>query len=113
LLIQSGSVYTTGCAEQGQLGRVSSRSSTGESRRGKTSMLQPGLITTKKANFKVEAIWATTYGTFLKEHNTPNIYAFGLNNYHQLGLAKKSEDTLIHNPCLTVFENIKKITGKC
>lgn len=60
LLSQRGKVYTVGCAEQGQLGRVSNRSSSGETRRGKTQLLQPGLLLTTRFNF-VDAIWATTY----------------------------------------------------
>jgi regulator of chromosome condensation len=35
ILIDNGSIYTIGCAEQGQLGRVCARTATGESRRGK------------------------------------------------------------------------------
>lgn len=60
LLSIRGKVFTVGCAEQGQLGRVSNRSSSGETRRGKTQLLQPGLLTTTRFNF-VDAIWTTTY----------------------------------------------------
>lgn len=60
LLSQRGKVYTVGCAEQGQLGRISNRSSSGETRRGKTELLQPGLLLTTRFSF-VDAIWATTY----------------------------------------------------
>lgn len=38
------------------------------------------------------------------------VYGFGLNNYHQLGLTKKSSET-IFSPQLTTFENVKSITG--
>lgn len=60
LLTTAGEMYTIGCAEQGQLGRVSARSSSGESRRGKTQLLQPGLVRFIKKIF-IDAIWATTY----------------------------------------------------
>lgn len=60
LLSNRGKVYTVGCAEQGQLGRVSTRSSSGETRRGKTQLLEPGLLTARNINF-IDAIWATTY----------------------------------------------------
>lgn len=60
LLSNRGKVFTVGCAEQGQLGRVSNRSSSGETRRGKTQLLQPGLLITTRFNF-VDAIWTTTY----------------------------------------------------
>lgn len=60
MLSSKGKVYTVGCGEQGQLGRVSSRASTGETRRGKTDLLQPGLLPTQRLGF-IDAIWATTY----------------------------------------------------
>lgn len=60
MLSNKGKVFTVGCAEQGQLGRISTRSSSGETRRGKTELLQPGEL--KSAKFSiVDAIWATTY----------------------------------------------------
>lgn len=73
LLSNRGKVYTVGCGEQGQLGRVSLRSSSGETRRGKSVLLQPGLILSNKFNF-IDKIWATTYGyvfdfkKFIKNH---------------------------------------------
>lgn len=60
LLTNSGQMYTIGCAEQGQLGRVTARSSSGESRRGKTELLKPGLVLFIKKIF-IDAIWASTY----------------------------------------------------
>lgn len=60
LLSTRGKVFTVGCAEQGQLGRVSLRSSSGETRRGKSDLLQPGLLVSTKFSF-IDAIWATTY----------------------------------------------------
>lgn len=108
ILTCSGKVYTMGCAEQGQLGRVSLRSASGESRRGKTELLRPGLVRLKRGK-PIEAIWATTYCTFLKESGTSIIWAFGLNNYKQLGYSK--EDSVIVNPINTKFDNIKTIAG--
>lgn len=60
MLTSKGKVFTVGCAEQGQLGRVSTRSSSGETRRGKTDLLQPGELRSTRFNI-VDAIWATTY----------------------------------------------------
>lgn len=111
ILTNNGTVYTIGCAEQGQLGRVSQRSSNGESRRGNTSMLRPGKANLKPGQ-KIDAIWTTTYSTFFREHGTNKIYAFGLNNYSQLALVDKTDNTLIHNPTLTEFKNVKKIVGE-
>lgn len=87
LLNENGLVYTCGCAEQGQLGRVSERAASRYSRHGINSLLTPGLIEvsiSKKLRF--DDIWAGTYCTFVKAYKTEEIYVFGLNNYHQLGL---------------------------
>lgn len=59
MLSMDGKVYTVGCGEQGQLGRVSARSSGGESRRGKAQLLMPGQVMFKKG--KVDAIYASNY----------------------------------------------------
>lgn len=67
LLSSRGKVFTVGCAEQGQLGRVSNRSSSGETRRGKTQLLQPGLLMTTRFNL-IDAIWTTTYWYVFRLH---------------------------------------------
>lgn len=88
LLSTSGHVYTCGCAEQGQLGRISPRSGNRYTRRGMLPLLTPGLVQfpiTKKV--EIGDIWAGTYCTFLKEFNKGDIYVFGLNNYFQIGLS--------------------------
>lgn len=110
LLSNKGKVYTVGCAEQGQLGRISTRSSSGESRRGKTELLKPDTIKSTKFKF-IDAIWATTYCTFFRNRLNGAIFGVGLNNYHQLGVKKGGNDT-IFSPVLTAFENVKTITGK-
>lgn len=111
MLSAKGRVYSVGCGEQGQLGRVSMRSSSGESRRGKTQLLEPSVIKSRKFAY-VDAIWATTYCTFLRNRLTGAIFGFGLNNYHQLGAVKSDADA-IFAPMLTSFENVKNITGEC
>lgn len=58
MLSVDGHLFTVGCGEQGQLGRVTARSSGGQTRRGKSDLLQPGQVYFKH-NF--DAIWATTY----------------------------------------------------
>lgn len=60
MLTTDGRVFTVGCAEQGQLGRVTARSSGGQTRRGKTDLLQPGQVQFKNKKV-IDAIWATTY----------------------------------------------------
>lgn len=106
ILTDVGTVFTVGCAEQGQLGRISVRSAGGESRRGKNPLLQPEQVPIR---FKVDKIWATTYSTFMLEHGTSNIHAFGLNNYNQLGLPKTSGPLFTAKK--TSFDNVADLAG--
>jgi regulator of chromosome condensation len=110
ILAKNGHVYTIGCAEQGQLGRVTSRTLTGESRRGKTSLLTPGTISKKAGFFIANAIWATPFCTFLRENGSNAIYGFGLNNYNQLGYQKNGKE-YEHYPILCSFKDVKTIAG--
>uniref|UniRef100_T1GIS5 RCC1-like domain-containing protein n=1 Tax=Megaselia scalaris TaxID=36166 RepID=T1GIS5_MEGSC len=108
MLTSTGSVYTVGCAEQGQLGRISMRSASGDSRRGKTQILKPDLIHMKWKN--IEHIWATTYCTFLKVANSDQILGFGLNNYKQLAIPKDIQ--VVSTPLVIgSFKNVEKIAG--
>ncbi|XP_063236948.1 regulator of chromosome condensation [Bacillus rossius redtenbacheri] len=88
LLSETGEVYTCGCGEQGQLGRVPERAAGRDnSRRGIGLLLDPAPVKlgARKAS-KFSDIWAVSYGTFIKEKDKDVIYVFGLNNYCQLGL---------------------------
>ncbi|XP_011302739.1 regulator of chromosome condensation [Fopius arisanus] len=87
MLTQNGRVYTCGCGEQGQLGRVASRTADRHNRHGVEHLLKPDLVefkVSKKLEF--EDVWAGSYCTFVKEHKNGDIYVFGLNNFHQIGL---------------------------
>ncbi|XP_001352694.1 regulator of chromosome condensation [Drosophila pseudoobscura] len=108
ILTTRGKVYTVGCAEQGQLGRISGRSVGGEGRRGKRDLLRPDqLIVNRTKPF--EAIWATNYCTFLRESQTEVIWAVGLNNFKQLAY-EQDEDLILH-PIKTALKDIKQISG--
>ena len=52
-------------------------------------LLSPGLVKVKKHHSrklaKFSDVWAAAYVTFAKEKETGDIYAWGLNNYYQLG----------------------------
>lgn len=113
ILTENGHVYTVGCAEQGQLGRISTRAASGESRRGKTDLLQPGIVTLKGKKVLADAIWASTYCTYFKDRSTSRIFAFGLNNYCQLGIPNPSENVVkpVFVPELTSFTDVKTIDG--
>jgi regulator of chromosome condensation len=110
ILAQNGKVFTIGCAEQGQLGRITARTLTGESRRGTKTLLTPGMIPKKAGKFVASAIWATPFCTFLREQSTDLIYGFGLNNYNQLGVEKTGKE-FEHFPVLSQFKNVKSIAG--
>ncbi|EDW69530.1 regulator of chromosome condensation [Drosophila virilis] len=108
ILTTAGKVFTVGCAEQGQLGRIAERSVGGEGRRGKRDLLRPDQLIIKRAK-PFEAIWATNYCTFLRESQTEVIWAVGLNNYKQLAHAKEAERVLI--PIKTELKDVKQIAG--
>uniref|UniRef100_A0A1A9WTS1 RCC1-like domain-containing protein n=1 Tax=Glossina brevipalpis TaxID=37001 RepID=A0A1A9WTS1_9MUSC len=103
-----GQVYTIGCGEQGQLGRVSLRSASGDGRYGKTDLLTPRQVVIRRAKL-IENIWATTYCTFLKESQTGNIWAFGLNNFKQLACSKDMSP--ITYPINTNLDHVLQIAG--
>lgn len=47
--------------------------------------------------------------TFAREQRSGKIYAFGLNNYNQIGIKKKGE--LVFVPTITTFEDVISIAG--
>ncbi|GAB0094923.1 Regulator of chromosome condensation [Sergentomyia squamirostris] len=111
ILSAQGKIYTVGCGEQGQLGRVTQRSASGESRRGKTELLKPEIVQMFKTRF-IDAIWATNFCTFYRDFVTKKIYGFGLNNYNQLALSQKfKKQNLIFTPKITQMEDVKAISG--
>lgn len=86
-LSQEGYVYTCGCAEQGQLGRVAEVFSNRGGRKGKNYLLTPQPVALGRGKKKtvVDDIWTGSYCTFVRAKDTGLIYVFGLNNYSQLG----------------------------
>ena len=87
-LTTEGQVYTCGCAEQGQLGRVAELFSDQGGRRGKDYLLTPQPVSLSKGGQKpivVDSIWTGSYATFVRARDSDLIYVFGLNNYNQLG----------------------------
>ncbi|KAJ8681275.1 hypothetical protein QAD02_017062 [Eretmocerus hayati] len=99
-------VYTCGCGEQGQLGRVSERSTDRHSRGGMTQLLTPGQVRFKmNKHVEAENIWAGTYSTFIKNRHNNDVYVFGLNNYSQIGL--KGTDKQYHPQISQTFSTRK------
>ncbi|KAK9510044.1 hypothetical protein O3M35_004917 [Rhynocoris fuscipes] len=85
ILSTEGNIYTFGCGEQGQLGRLSERIANRETRYGVSQLLAPAAIRTK-VTFKLKFVdvWTGSYNTFAKDSNG-DIHVFGLNNYKQMG----------------------------
>ena len=92
LLLRNGDVYSIGVGEQGQLGRKL---------KGKASMKLRKIEST----VKFDRIWAGEYSSFAREGQNGNIYAWGLNNYIQLGI--DSDDLTVMAPTLTSFDPSK------
>ncbi|VDQ02038.1 unnamed protein product [Trichobilharzia regenti] len=90
-LTDDGRLYTMGCGEQGQLGRVAERFAKDGGRSGISSLLQPTECRVRGA-VRFSNVWAGGFGTFALCQSTGAVYACGLNNYGQLGL----RDTTSH-----------------
>lgn len=95
LLSENGRIYTCGRGEQGQLGRVAARTASRNSRQGIGLLLTPGIVEFKiSKKLQFDDIWAGHFCTFAKENQKGDIYVFGLNNFHQIGL--KNSDINFH-----------------
>lgn len=83
-LSTQGNIYTCGCAEQGQLGRVAECFTHRGGRKGLEYILHPEQVRFRKKGTKFADVWTGQYVTYAKDTNGL-IYGWGLNNYHQLG----------------------------
>jgi len=90
LLSTEGRIYTCGCAEQGQLGRVAECFTDRGGRKGLGLLLTPHQVNVAKVTGTevfFDDIWAGSYSTFARATRSGEIYACGLNNYNQLGFS--------------------------
>ncbi|XP_062256083.1 regulator of chromosome condensation [Platichthys flesus] len=83
LVTLEGNVYTSGTAEQGQLGRVPEHFSNRGGRKGLERLLIPQVVKVKGKVHFIDA-FCGAYFTFAISKEG-NVYGFGLSNYHQLG----------------------------
>ncbi|KAK3718775.1 hypothetical protein QZH41_014048 [Actinostola sp. cb2023] len=83
-LTANGDIFTWGCAEQGQLGRVKECFASRGGRRGLEYILIPKKVRLRKA-LKFKNVFCGSYATFAVAESTDDVYAWGLNNYGQLG----------------------------
>uniref|UniRef100_W5M7K3 Regulator of chromosome condensation 1 n=2 Tax=Lepisosteus oculatus TaxID=7918 RepID=W5M7K3_LEPOC len=85
MLTLSGELYSSGCGEQGQLGRVPERFTNRGGRKGLKRLLVPQRVLVRargKVHFK--DVFCGAYFTFAVSKEG-HVYGFGLSNYHQLG----------------------------
>jgi len=83
-LTKNGNIFTWGCAEQGQLGRIIGCFTSRGGRRGLQYILNPKQVRDKKKGLKFKDVFCGSYSTFAVAQDGP-VYAWGLNNYGQLG----------------------------
>ncbi|XP_029486051.1 regulator of chromosome condensation-like isoform X2 [Oncorhynchus nerka] len=103
MLTASGDLYTSGCGEQGQLGRVPELFANRGGRKGLLRLLIPQIV---KVQSRGKVHFTDTFcGAYMTiaVSKEGHVYGFGLSNYHQLG-------TKLINTCfvpikLTTFKN--------
>uniref|UniRef100_A0A8V5GJ17 RCC1-like domain-containing protein n=1 Tax=Melopsittacus undulatus TaxID=13146 RepID=A0A8V5GJ17_MELUD len=109
MLTEDGDLFTCGCGDQGQLGRVPQRFANRGGRRGLPRLLVPQCVPVRrkgnKGKLRFQDAFCGSYFTFAITEEG-HVYGFGLTNYHQLG----TEGT---EPCfspqnLTCFKNSTK-----
>jgi len=101
MLTLAGELYTIGCAEQGQLGRVAERFVARGGRRGLELLLQPDRVHAKNRRTVFADVWAGSYDTLALSTDN-EVLVCGLNNYNQLGVPKgKVIHTLTKSKALT------------
>lgn len=91
-LTESGDIYTWGCADQGQLGRVAGYFSCRGGRRGLRFVLLPQIVRLRRET-KFKDVFAGSFSTFAIAKDSAVVYVWGLNNYGQLATG----DTNNHN----------------
>jgi len=82
-LTKSGNIYTWGCAEQGQLGRIMGCFTSRGGRRGLQYILNPKQVRARRG-LKFKDVFCGSYSTFALAQDGA-VFAWGLNNYGQLG----------------------------
>ncbi|KAM8975664.1 regulator of chromosome condensation isoform 2-T2 [Pelodytes ibericus] len=108
MLTSDGDLYTSGCGEQGQLGRVPERFTNRGGRKGLERLLVPQCIHLKvKGSGRVlfKDVFCGAYFTFAVSEDG-HVYGFGLSNYHQLGT--KTTNSFFAPQNLTSFKNSTK-----
>ena len=83
ILCSNNVLFYTGCAEQGQLGRVAERFVARGGRRGLELLLQPDRVHAKNRRTVFADVWAGSYDTLALSTDN-EVLVCGLNNYNQV-----------------------------
>ncbi|KAL0984614.1 hypothetical protein UPYG_G00144160 [Umbra pygmaea] len=103
MLTASGDLYTSGCGEQGQLGRVPEQFTNRGGRKGLLRLLTPQIVKIhSRGKVHFTDAFCGAYMTFAVSKEG-YVYGFGLSNYHQLGT--KQMTTFFVPVKLTCFKN--------
>lgn len=103
MLTLNGELYTSGCGEQGQLGRVAEHFANRGGRKGLMRLLEPQMVAMRpRGKIVFTDVFCGAYFTFAVSKEG-HVYGFGLSNYHQLGT--KSTTTCFVPVKLTAFKN--------
>jgi len=84
ILTEKGNIYTSGTGEQGQLGRIKECFGHRGGRRGLEFILEPQIVRFRK-KVKFSDVFAGSFCTYALRKDSDDVYAWGLNNYGQLG----------------------------
>ncbi len=117
ILTANGDLYSFGCAEQGQLGRVPECFSARGGRKGVQYLLDPQMVRFQKTrgrgakSTKFSDIFCGSYTTFAYSQSR-QLYAWGLNNYGQLGVGDvdiRFVPELVCSDCLDTSEDVDNL----
>ncbi|XP_078238677.1 regulator of chromosome condensation-like [Pogona vitticeps] len=109
LVSTTGNLYTCGCGDNGQLGRVPQIFAMRGGRRGLERLLLPQAVTIKQRGYKTKGHIRDVFcGSYLTIAITEegHVIGFGLSNYYQLG--SQGIDTFYSPKILTAFKNSTK-----
>ncbi|EGW01158.1 regulator of chromosome condensation isoform X2 [Cricetulus griseus] len=109
MLTTEGDLYTLGCGDQGQLGRVPELFANRGGRQGLERLLVPRCVLLKargcRGRVRFQDAFCGAYFTFAISREG-HVYGFGLSNYHQLGTPGTASCFIPQN--LTSFKNSTK-----
>lgn len=95
MLTEQGAILTFGCAEQGQLGRISPNNLVRGGRKGLLPLLTPDIVRVRHS-VRFDDLWAGAFCTVGKTQDGV-VYGCGLNNYRQLATPDELMQVMMAN----------------